>query len=331
MGVVRKWVFPILRLLIFAAIAVALVKVAFFADVEPADPDVPGAVVVEPQIAVTLGTIQNDVTLTGTVAADAAVPIKATLAGEVRKLLVTSGQHVDAGTPILTLRAEVPSADGSSVSVKTVTVASPAAGTLSAFPALIGQLYSVGDEVGKVAPPSFHVSGSLAPEQLYRLTVQPADALVTITGGPAPFTCTGLTITSPLAGQDGEAAGGPTVTCAVPAEVTVFPGLAAQIVIAGGVAENVLTVPITAVEGVAQTGNVYFVLPDGTTEARPVTLGLNDGFNVEVKEGLVEGDMVLQFVPGAVATDPSLDPGFGGPVGGDCFVDDAGNTTCASK
>jgi hypothetical protein len=83
-------------------------------------------------------------------------------------------------------------------------------------------------------------------------------------------------------------------------------------------------VPTTAVEGIAESGNVYFVLPDGSTELRAVTLGLNDGFNVEVKEGLAEGDMILQYVPGAVA----LDPGMGGPMPGECFTDDQGNTIC---
>ena len=325
MGVVRKWIFPIFRLLIFTAIAVALVKVAFFPDIEPQNPDVPTAEVVEPQVAVMLGTIQNDVSLSGTVAANDAVPIRATLAGEVRKILVKQGQQVKVGTPILTIRAEVPSMDGLSFSVKTKTVTSPAAGTLSSFPALVGQLYSVGEAVGQVAPPTFNVSGSLAPEQLYRLAVKPTEAQVTITGGPAPFTCTGLVIATPLAGQEGGPTG-PTVTCAIPAEVTVFPGLTAQITITGAIAENVLMVPLTAVEGVAESGNVYFVLPDGSTEVRAVTLGLNDGFNVEVIEGLAEGDMVLQYVPGAVA----IDPGMGGPMPseGECFVDENGNTIC---
>ena len=316
MGVVRKWVFPILRLVLFAVIAIALVKVAFFPDVaNTSSPDVPGAEIVEPQVAAVIGTIQNDVSLSGSVAPDAPVEIKATLAGEVRKLLVTPGQHVDAGTPILTLRAEVPNPDGT-VSTKSATVASPAAGTLADFPALVGQAYSVGDTIGKVSLPTFHVSGALAPEQLYRLTVLPTEALVTIAGGPAPFTCTNLTITT----ATGEGATGPTVSCAVPAEITVFPGLTAQIVIAGGVAENVIIIPTTAVEGIAETGNVYFVLADGTTEVRPVTLGLNDGFNVEVKEGLAEGDLVLEYVPGAIAV----------PTDG-CFVDEMGNEICGSK
>jgi len=309
-NVARKWVFPILRLLIFAAIAVALVKVAFFADTTDAasDPAFPTGEITEPQYTVAVGTVQNDVKLTGTVNADPAVPIVATLAGEVRKLLVTPGQHVDAGTPILTLRAEVPNPDGT-VAVKTDTVLSPSAGTLSSFPALVGQLFAVGDPVGQVAPPTFNVSGALPPEQLYRLLNQPTEAQVTITNGPAPFACTGLTISSPLAGADAEgedgaaAAGSPTVRCAVPADVTVFAGLAANLVIGGGTAENVLVVPTTAVEGTAGTGNVYAVLPDGSSEKHPVTLGLNDGLNVQVLTGVAEGDVILQFVPGAPALD----------------------------
>ena len=86
-------------------------------------------------------------------------------------------------------------------------------------------------------------------------------------------------------------------------------------------AENVLTVPITAVEGTAETGNVYVVLVDGGTELRPVTLGLSDGINVEVKkDGLSEGDLILQFVPGA----PSVtDGGIMMPGGCKKFPDGA--------
>lgn len=324
MGIVRKWIFPILRIVIFLAIAVALVKVAFFPEnTEASNPDVPSAEIVEPQIPVTLGTIQNDVTLSGTISADVAVPIKATLAGEVKKVLVTAGQHVDVGTPVLTIRSEAPNADGTALVVKTVTVVSPSAGTLSSLTALVGQMFAVGDTVGQVAPPTFRVSGSLAAEQLYRLTAQPTEAQVTIAGGPASFTCTGLTISTPLAGAGGEtgegAASGPSVSCAIPAEVTVFAGLTAEISIAGGVAENVLIVPTTAVEGIAGAGNVYFVLPDGSTELRAVKLGLNDGINVEVTEGLAEGDLILQFVPGAEAAQP----GMIGPDG--CSYDENGN------
>ena len=315
MGIARKWVFPIIRIVIFVAIAAALVKIAFFADPVVDDSAKPTGEIVEPQVPVTVGTIQNDVTVSGTIANDSPVSIKATLSGVVRDVYVTPGQHVDAGTEILRLRAEISNPDGTSY-VDYETVVSPIAGAVSVFTALEGQSFSVGDDVGKVAPATFNVSGTIAPEQQYRLLNRPTEAQVTITGGPAPFTCTGLTISS-AAGAEGSTST-TTVRCAVPSDVTVFPGLTASMVIAGGVAEGVLIVPITAVEGSAENGNVYFVLPDGSTEVRPVMLGLNDGINVEIKDGLVEGDLILQFIPGAAAV-----PGIG-----QCIVNPDGSSFC---
>lgn len=334
MSIARKWVFPIVWIVVFAAIAAALVKIAFFPESSDASsPDQPSAEIVEPQWQVTLGTVSNDVVLSGTVASDEAVPVLATLTGEVREVMVGQGAAVGPGQELLKLRAEVVYPDGTT-GTKWAVVTAPTAGVLSSFAVLVGQQYSVGQTIGQVAPPSFHVSGSIPPEQLYRLIERPADAQVTINGGPAPFTCTGLTISTTLpgsgSGDDGGtgngngngSTGGPTVRCAVPAGVVVFAGLTAEVVIAGGIAENVLVVPTTAVEGGGGTGNVYFVLEDGTTELREVTLGLSDGINVEVTGGLEEGDMILQFVPGA-PSDPS-----GGMMGEDCLATPDGGMTC---
>lgn len=332
-NVMRKWVFPILRLLVVAAIAVALVKLAFFADAaEAQDPAQPTGQVVEPQIPVALGTITNDVTLSGTVSADAAVPVKAVAAGTVDEIFFAAGATVAAGDKIYDIKVEtvrdpVETTDPATgmiaitqpkPAVTFEKVFAPADGVLSALTVIHGQSVAIGDTTGQVAPPSYSVSGSLSPEQQYRLVTQPTEASIAITNGPAPFTCTGLRITTPLAGADAGGsgggtdpasgtgtgaggAGGTTVSCAIPAEVTVFPGLAAQITIAGGKAENVLVVPTTAVKGSAETGVVWFVLPDGTTEERPVTLGMNDGTSVQIVEGLAEGDLINQFVPGATA------------------------------
>lgn len=326
MGVARTWVFPILRIVVFAAIAAALVKIAFFPDpaagTDGGGPAVPSAEIIEPQIPVALGTIRNDVVLDGSVNADAAVPIPATLAGEVRKVSVAAGQWVDAGAEILQIRGVAE--DGTP---RWSTVKAPASGVLSSFTILVGQQVTVGDAVGRIAPPTFNVTASIPPEQQYRLTTQPTDAQVTITGGPAPFTCTGLTISTPLAGQDagsggsgdgggagepggGSTTGGATVRCAVPTDVRVFAGLAAELTIAGGVAEDVLVVPTTAVEGGSGTGVVHVMAEDGATEPREVTLGLSDGIQVQVTGGLEEGEMILQFVPGAPAGEGEL----GGPV-----------------
>ncbi len=325
MGVTRTWIFPILRIIIFVAIAAALVKIAFFADPAATEsPVIPTGEISEPLVPVTIGTVTNDVEVKGTVAADPAVAVKATLAGDVLKLLVGAGQAVAPDTPVMTLRSETPgtpNAEGviGPSKVKTVTVLAGSPGIVSSVPVIVGQTVAIGDAVAQVAPTTFNVSGTLAPEQQYRLLTKPADAQVTITGGPAPFTCTGLTITTPLAGAgagnpsegtDQAAGTGATAKCAVPAEVTVFSGLAATMSLAGGIAENVLTVPVTAVEGSAGTGNVYVMGEDGTPTPMPVTLGINDGASVVITGGVSEGDMVLQFVPGAAET-AGIDTGDG--------------------
>ncbi|TBN56459.1 biotin/lipoyl-binding protein [Glaciihabitans arcticus] len=332
MVIARTWVFPILRILLLMVVAVALVKFAFFPDKPVEDnSQSPSAEIVEPQIPVALGTVQNDVSLAGNIAANPAVAVPATAAGEVHRVHVKAGQKVKKGQLMVVLRSETFSDDGTSVR-RFVNVKAPVAGTVSNLTALVGQSFVVGDPIGQIAPPSFTVSGSIPPEQLYRLLTQPKTAEVTINGGPAPFTCTNLRITSPLAGEEpgeGESSGGPLVQCAVPADVRVFPGLTATIVIAGGIAENVLVVPMTAVEGTAETGNVYVVVEGGEPELRAVTLGLNDGINVEIKDGLEEGELILQFVPGALGGEEVLGPDGMPLQPGECVIDETGMEICS--
>jgi len=307
----------VLWLVVIAVGAAALVKIAFFPDAGAApDPDRPGGEIVEPHWEVGRGTVANDITLSGTIAADAAVPIPATASGIVWNVYVTAGQWVDAGADIVRIRGDVMADDGS---VQTVwrTVTAPASGTLSSLTAYEDASVSAGTAIGQIAPPTFHVSGAIPPEDLYRLIQRPTEASVTVNGGPAPFTCTNLQIVTPLAGQDGGGAGsgsasGPLLRCAVPADVTVFAGLTASIVIPGGIAEDVVVVPTTAVLGLAESGIVFVVLPDGTTQERRVGLGLNDGAMVEVTTGLDAGETILQFVPGA----PSVPGGDGALVDG---------------
>ncbi|MEO6115749.1 MAG: hypothetical protein ABIP33_05135, partial [Pseudolysinimonas sp.] len=290
---------------------------------------VPTGDVADPTIQVETGSIANDVVLDASVQADPAVPVRATLAGEIRKVLVTAGQSVEAGTPVVTIRSETPNPDGTT-SYRTVTVTAGASGILSSLPVLAGQTVSIGDAVGQVAPATFSVVATLPAAQQYRLLNKPTEAKTAITSGPAPFTCTGLTITTPLAGSgagtdsgsgsgggagssgdsSGSTGGTAVVRCAVPAGVTVFSGLAAKLTIDGGKATDVLVVPTTAVEGATGSGTVYLPSADGGKPAKQaVTLGLTDGENVQITGGLKKGDTILQFVPGAPA-DPKNNGGI---------------------
>lgn len=335
MGVARTWVFPIIRIVLVAAVAAALIKIAFFPDTAAAsDPAQPTGSASQPQYVVAKGGITNDVTLPGTVTADAAVPVRASALGTVDEFFASQGQSVAAGDPLFDIKVETvrdpvetTGPDGSvQISqpeplVSYTKVLAPASGVLSSLSVLHGQALSVGDTAGQIAPPSFSVTGTLSPDQQYRLTTQPTEATIAITNGPAPFTCTGLSISTPLAGEGDapDAAQTTTVRCTVPAEVTVFPGLAATITIAAGAADDVLVIPTTAVQGSAQTGTVWLLADDGATSEHPVTLGLTDGSMVEVSDGLAEGDAILEFVPGAP---PAVDPGMEGckPVGGGGMV-----------
>jgi membrane fusion protein, multidrug efflux system len=210
--------------------------------------------------------------------------------------------------------------------VRTVTVTAPAAGKLTTLDVLVDQVVAVGDDVGAISPGILSVTATLTQAQQFRLLAPPATAEVRVQGGPAPFTCTGLTLGAPPAGDDdpegtapppvGPGTGGTAGTaarCAVPAGVTVFAGMGATVEVQAGTAENVLVVPVTAVQGSVQTGNVWVVAADGSEEQRAVTLGLSDGDVIEVREGLAEGEQVLQFVP--VPDDTPIDPMTGGPIG----------------
>jgi len=318
--VVRRYIFPALRLLVWTVIAVALVRIAFAgADVSTQASGIePTGQVVEPTVEATTGTITNAVTVRASVVADPAVPVRATLAGTVSQVLVADGAHVEAGTPVLEVRQETPrdpiTRTDPETGETTVTerkpkvvleqVTAPVAGTLS-LPTLKDQVVAVGDTVGQVSPGTLSVSGTLTPDQQYRLVGAPGEAQVTLKGGPAPFTCTNLRIgasaptsAAPGSEPEGTSTTSGTVTCALPGDVTAFPGLGADLEIVNGTAEDAVVVPVTAVQGTVQRGNVWVVATEESEpEQREVGLGLTDGEVVQITEGLELGDLVLQFVP----------------------------------
>jgi multidrug efflux pump subunit AcrA (membrane-fusion protein) len=345
----RRWIFPIAKTVLVAVIAVALVKLAFFPDQPAPDPALqPTGTVAQPEVPVSRGTISNELVLSGSVAADASIAVKATATGAVDEVFAKAGQGVAAGDLLYDIKVEQTAApvetmgpDGLPIvttpapSFRFEQVRAPSAGILAALDVIPGQPVSTGDASGRVQPPGFHVSAALTPEQQYRLTSAPTEATVTIAGGPAPFVCGALTIeatassgddgsTPPAGGgaaPSGGGAGGTTVRCTVPGDVRVFQGLTAQVTIAAGSAEGVLMVPVTAVEGGAESGIVWRLAPDGSEAEQPVRLGLSDGTNVEVVDGLAEGDLILQFVPGAPAV-----PGMPGEDG--CITMPDGSVSC---
>lgn len=338
--VLRRWVWPGLKFLVFAAIAVSLVRLAFFAAQPDEAETLPTAQLEDPTVTVETGDVVNDVEATGTIESVASTPVRSTAEGTVNKVFVTNGTHVEQGAPIIDLRVETPATgtteDGEPLPavVTFATVVASSSGTVSGLDLVAKQPVAIGDTVARVAPEAYRVTATLKAAQLYRLTSRPSEATVTITDGPAPFTCTNLSLSSAApasdsasssasgAGSDGTdggsaSGGGATqLRCDVPGDVTVFPGLEVTVAVSAGSAQGVLTLPTTAVQGTAQRGVVTVVDDEGKRSERQVTLGLNDGEHVEIEDGLTEGDTVLQFVPGKEAQPDDGSAEDGTVVGG---------------
>lgn len=340
MGAIRGYVFPAIRIGIWALIALSLVWLAFVrpdpvSDGGGAQPSVD---VTPPVVAVAVGDISNTVSLTGQVSADPAAEVKVTQAGEISKIFVAPGASVSVGTPLAEVRYEReattappastdPAAPPPVVapSFRYVTVTSTAAGTITTMDVLVKQLVAVGDVLAKVSPGTLSVAAPLTQADQLRLLAAPTAATVSVQGGPAPFACAGLTIgvpqdagtTTPPAADPYAPPMDPSSTptgavahCSIPPGTAVLAGLAATIDVEAGVAAGVLVVPVTAVQGSVATGNVWVVEEEAAEPVlTQVVLGLTDGFMVEIKEGLTEGTQILEFVPNS---DPPMD---GGPIG----------------
>jgi multidrug efflux pump subunit AcrA (membrane-fusion protein) len=300
MVVWRRWIFPILMVIILGGAAAALVKIAFFPDAPPAAAIEPSAQIADPVAVVERGDVSNALSLPATIARDAAYPIRSGVDGTVTAVHVGDGQSVGAGERLFTIKQFDP--------IKNVDVVAAEAGEVSELTVVTGQSASIGAQLATVTPARYHVQATVEPVQLYRLQGAPAEASVTIQGGPAPFTCTGLKVEVAEEGTT-------TVACAVPADQTVFAGLQAQLDVDLGTVSDVLVVPTTAVKGGAGTG-VVWVVPsgEGGLEEREVALGVSDGTIVEIVTGLEQGEQVRQYVPGVAAADEPVcyDDGMGG-------------------
>ncbi len=299
MVVWRRWIFPILLVLVLGAAALALVKIAFVPDTAPAAALQPSAQIADPVVAVERAEVTNALSLPGTIARDASYPLRSEIDGTVTAVHVGEGQAVAAGQKLFTIKQADP--------VKNIDVLAPEAGDITELAVVKGQPASIGAELAQLTPARYHVRATVEPVQLYRLQGAPTEGSVTIQGGPAPFTCTGLKVE---VAEDGTTS----VTCAVPADQVVFAGLQAQLDIDLGTVSDVLVVPTTAVKGGAGSGVVWIDGGDGELEERTIALGVSDGTIVEVTSGVEEGEQVRQYVPGVAAADEPVcyDDGMGG-------------------
>lgn len=152
-----------------------------------------------------------------------------------------------------------------------------------------------GTPVARLSYAGFAMVGALPAIDTYRLLDSDLTATGGIPDGPVGFECTLLQAPA-VAASEGDTST-PQIICAVDDDVRLFVDLSGRIILNSGLVENVLTLPVTAVSGGAEQGEVTVVHDDGSSEIRTVRLGATDGAVVEIVEGLDEGDRVSASPP----------------------------------
>lgn len=111
MAVLRRYVVPVIWMLLLGVIALALAKMAFFPSADASatqDPVTPGAEFDQyALVAAETGAISSTLELTGTVQADEGTPLKATTTGEINKIWRKDGDTVSKGERVLQVRYPV--------------------------------------------------------------------------------------------------------------------------------------------------------------------------------------------------------------------------------
>ncbi|ABW09962.1 hypothetical protein Franean1_0501 [Parafrankia sp. EAN1pec] len=143
----------------------------------------------------------------------------------------------------------------------------------------------------------FDIVAPVRPEDVaYRLIDPPRRIRAAVVGGPSGFDCEyqSLAADSGATEAGATAAAGTSVRCRIPASIRVVPGLSATIGIAWSEPRVTSVLPLTAVLGAAQQGQVVVVDAAGShTSVRTVALGASDATWIEVSSGLAAGERVL--------------------------------------
>ncbi|MFC6506872.1 secretion protein HlyD [Promicromonospora citrea] len=323
MGVVRQYVFPTARIVIWAVIAAALVALALKgADLDPPDALQPTGEITEPVLTVEKGSVTNAVTVPGAVVTDPPVEIRATADGVVAEIEVDDAR-ADKDVRVLWIKSEArrPRRPGGRRDRRGDRHRAGAEGHLD-----LGARAGLRHGRRHRAPGPGRQRGRGRRHRLPRhprrhrhpdrRPAVPARRRHGLGTGDAQGRARAVRVHRPHdrrgPGAGGEEATGESATgavrCAVPRKIKAFAGLGAEIEITNGSAKDVVVVPISAVLGTSQTGRVWVVPEEGAEpEPRDVSLGLTDGLQVEVTQGLEAGEQILEFTPVEDGTEGGVD------------------------
>ncbi|GAA1461286.1 efflux RND transporter periplasmic adaptor subunit [Nocardiopsis exhalans] len=274
-------------------------------------------------VEVGLGTVSSLLVLDATVQPEPGKALKANKGGTVTHLWLDNGAAVENGAPVLNVSVPAePTAGGgeddeeSGPATTEITLYAPTAGTIRGMGDVrVGDVLEAGATVATVAPDQFRAVATVPANDLYRLYDNPEDIMLKIDKGPPATECEFIGMGAaeegsapaeeefdPFTGESEGSGGGAEISCRIPSDLQVFEGVKGKMSVSTGEVEDVVVIPVTAVRGTAEEGEVIVVGEDGTEENREVGLGLSDGQFVEVTEGLEVGETIMDPVP--------LDPRF---------------------
>jgi hypothetical protein len=240
--------------------------------------------------------IHSTMRLEGVVEAYDVVRVVAAQAGNfVPAAGLVNGQSVKSGAAIGRLEwcqasgpaaATQPGTGAPRCSVNRTTVTAPVAGVLSS---LYPQTVPAGAPVADIQPAGFHVKLSVPdPALLFSFKTPPKSGKAELVGGPAGFVVgyEDLVYTKDT--------GIVNVYASIPGDVPAFAGLHAVVVFVTSVKDQVPTLPLSAVRGRTDVGQVVAVDAVGGKAPVAITLGASDDAYVEVS-GLDPATDVLLY------------------------------------
>lgn len=174
------------------------------------------------------------------------------------------------------------------------------AGSITELLVREGETVAANIPVARVRYGGFGIPISVPAAQLFRVYEAPISARASIDSGPAGLACALVpTLPDPAPGGAGESTAPPggSALCLLPLDAAVLATLPAKVGLNTGSVENVLTLPVAAVRGSAQTGQVS-VVENKTVRIADVELGLSDGVSIEIRSGIDESTTVLPYAPG---------------------------------
>ncbi|MEU9709009.1 biotin/lipoyl-containing protein [Streptomyces sp. NPDC047967] len=202
---------------------------------------------------------------------------------------VSEGQVVRAGEPVGTVSS------GTADRV----VKAPAAGRIVKILAEQGDPATEGLPLVTIRHMGFALKAAIAPADRYRLTAlqESTPGRASIDKGPGPFAC------PLLGGPQSEGGRDIALLCASDTKLRLFEGLTGIMAINMESRKNVLALPLKAVAGDAEYGQVNLLSEGGGVNSIKVSLGITDGTKIEIKSGLKEGDVVSLETPSLTSSE----------------------------